>query len=746
MRVYIPRNLLYIFILMCSTWSAIHAEDKFSNSGAGEEVEILLHKMTLEEKIGQLNQYSGSVLVTGEIANGNNREDYYRSGMIGSVLNVLGVEAVRELQQSAVENTRLGIPLIFAFDVIHGYRTIFPIPLAESCSWDLQAIKKSARISAVEASASGINWTFAPMVDITRDPRWGRISEGAGEDPYLGSLIAAARVQGFQGNDLSDISTILACAKHFAAYGAAEAGRDYNTVDMSLQRLHEIYLPPFKAACEAGVATFMNSYNEFNGIPASANKYLLDDILRKRWGFQGFVVSDWGSFRDMVAHGYARDSADAALLALAAGSDMDMESGIYVEHLQSLVEEGRISEEQINRSVRRILIMKHALGLFDDPYRYCDLEREQEKILAADHLTAAREMARKSMVLLKNEDNLLPLSKDIETIAVIGPLADSQEDMLGSWPGAGRAEEVVSLLNGVGEKVSANTTILYCKGCDAETDTLNRIANSVEIAKRSDVVILAIGEPRRRSGEGASRAYLNLPGAQEKLVQAIWETGKPVVLTLFNGRPLVLTGLEQKASAILECWFPGTMGGHAVADILFGDYVPSAKLTTSFPYAVGQLPLYYNHKNTGKPQSGTQLSSKYLDSPNEPLYPFGFGLSYTSFEYGDIILDSDTLTENDTLRASVSVKNTGKYSGEEIVQLYIRDLFASVTRPVKELKGFSRITLNPGESINVSFEITAKELAFYTADGSFKPEEGKFQLFIGTNSMEVKQAEFMYIE
>lgn len=738
---FINTALLLLFLYQITI-----AGSNISEETIDRRVDSLLHLMTLEEKIGQMNQFSGYIVITGPVQESGSRKDYFRRGMVGAMLNVVGVKAIREMQQAAVENTRLGIPLLFGLDVIHGYRTIFPIPLAESCSWDLEAIENSARIAAVEASASGLNWTFAPVVDISRNPRWGRIMEGAGEDPYLASRIAASRVQGFQGTDLTAPNTILACAKHFAAYGAVEAGREYNTVDMSLRRLHEIYLPPFKAAVDAGVATVMNAFNELNGIPASANQYLVETILRDTWGFKGFVFSDWGSYRELITHGVAANKYEAANLAIRAGGDMDMASLCYLEELPKLVADGQIDEHMINTAVHRILRMKFKSGLMDDPFLYCDEEREAEKILNPEHLEAARDMARKSMVLLKNEGNILPLKKDIASIAVIGPLADNQEDLNGPWSAMGKAEDVVSLLNGIGEKVSSGTKILFAEGSGIHEGSSEELEKAIETAMKADIVILAVGEAREMSGEAASRAFLGLPEAQEDLVRAIYKTDKPVVVTLMNGRPLTINWISEHIPAILECWFLGTQAGHAIADVLFGDYNPSGKLTVSFPYAVGQIPIYYNHKNTGRPYNGTRFTSHFIDIPNEPLYPFGHGLSYTTFSYSEIRLDSDALTPGGFITATVTVQNTGDLPGEEVVQMYIRDLVGSVTRPVKELKGFQKIALNPGEKKQVAFRIMEKDLAFYTKDMTYKAEPGEFRIYIGTSSEELKESGFTLLD
>jgi len=712
-----------------------------------EKVEKLLRQMTLEEKVGQLNQYDWNAVRSKTRDALLQRE--IKEGKVGSFLNIDGAKAIKDLQKIAVEQSRLGIPIIFGLDVIHGYKTVFPVPLAEAASWDIEAIEKSARIAAIEASAAGINWTFAPMVDIARDPRWGRIMEGAGEDPYLGSLIAAARVRGFQGANLAQPDTILACAKHYAAYGAAEAGREYNTADMSLIRLWEVYLPPFKAAVDAGVGSVMLGFNELNGIPTSANKYLVTDVLKNKWRFPGFTVSDYGSFSELINHGYAADRAGAAELSINAGGDMDMQSRIYIEYLPGLVRNGRVKEDQINDSVRRILTMKFKLGLFDDPYRYCSEQREKELLLAPDHIKAAREIARKCIVLLKNDGRLLPLKKDIKTIAVIGSLADSKVDILGGWAAQGDREAPVSLLQALKERLGDNTAILYEPGYKQYGYTTDEMIDlAVHAAKQADLTILAIGENGNMSGECASRADIGLPHDQPKLADAIAKLNKPTVVVLMNGRPLTIKAVHDGFPAILETWFLGTQAGPAVTDVLFGDYNPSGKLPVTFPLVLGQVPIYYAQKNTGRPAPPVNPpwgTSKYSDVPNDPLYPFGFGLSYTTFEYSDVNLSADKIKMGQSLQVSTTVKNAGSVAGEEVVQLYIRDLVASVTKPVKELRGFQKISLKPGEAKNVTFTLTTADLAFYDNDMNFKAEPGKFKVFVGADSKAVKEASF-YLE
>lgn len=712
----------------------ISAEDKMIE----KKIDALLKQMTLEEKVGQMNQYSGWVDTTGPNFGDKNIFEEIKKGWVGSVLNITGTENVRMVQQMAVDCTRLHIPLIFGLDVIHGYRTIFPVPLAEACSWDLEAIEQGARIAAVEASSAGVNWTFAPMVDIARDPRWGRIMEGAGEDPYLGSLVAVARVKGFQGNDLSANNTIVACAKHYAAYGAAEGGRDYNTVDISERTLRDVYLRPFKAAAEAGCGTFMNSFNEIGGIPSTGNPHLLRDILKGEWNFRGFVVSDWGSVGEMINHGVAANKADAAALAATAGCDMDMESRCYREELVNLVRQGKVDMKYIDDAVRRILRIKFQLGLFDDPYRYCNPEREKEMILHPDHLKAAKEMAVKSMVLLRNEGNILPLKKSNQTIALIGPLAASKDDMIGGWSALGQGNDAVSLYDGLTAKLGSSAKIIYARGCGVTEENRTGFQEALNAARRADVILLAMGESRNMSGEASSRAYLGLPGVQEELIKEIMKIGKPTVLVLFNGRPLIIPWIAEHVPAILEAWFPGIRGGEAIADILFGDAVPSGKLVTTFPHSLGQIPLYYNHKNTGRPYSPeSYFTSRYLDETNDPLFPFGYGLSYTTFAYSDLRLSDSVMTSSKPLNVTVTVTNTGDFDAEEVVQLYVRDMVGSVTRPVKELKGFKKVMIKKGESLKISFTLTEADLRFYDVNMNYASEPGEFRVFVGGNSRDV---------
>ena len=732
---------LFLLLFAGSVWSAAK-EDRTE-----QRVDSVLRLMTLSEKIGQMNQVSSKEDPTGQLTECSNEEELIRSGQVGSMLNVVGVERTRHLQEIAVNDTRLHIPLIFALDVVHGYKTISPVPLAESCSWDMDLIEKSARVAAEEATASGIQWTFAPMVDIARDPRWGRVMEGSGEDPYLGSAIAKARVRGFQGTDLSAYNTMAACAKHFVGYGAAEGGRYYNTVDISKQRLRELYLPPFSAAADAGVATFMNSFNEVMGVPATGSTYLVRDILKGEWNFPGVVVSDWGSVAELIPHGVAEDKCDAAQLAVTAGCDMDMEGYCYVSSLEKLVREGVVSESLIDDAVRRILRLKFDLGLFDDPYRYCDAEREKAEILSAEHRKVVREMACKSIVLLENREGILPLDNRCKNIGIVGPLADNPDDMLGSWCARGDGKDAIGILQGIKQAVGKGVRIRYAKGCEIEGDDRSGFSEAVQVAENSDVVIVCVGENRFMSGEAASRTRLTLPGVQRELLKAIKETGKPIVLLLSNGRPLVLDWEKENIGTIVECWQLGSEAGNAIADVLFGKYNPSGKLTMSFPYNEGQIPVYYNAKSTGRPYvPNVRYVTRYLDCPNVSLYSFGYGLSYTRFEYGELKLDKDTMFPGEKLRIDVSVANVGNYDGEETVQLYIRDVCSKITRPEKELKGFKKVFLKKGERTDISFELSLADLEYVLADGSRESDPGLFEVFVGGNPDDVKKAEFILVQ
>lgn len=708
-----------------------------------QKVEALLRQMTLEEKIGQLNQYTGDNAATGPITINPNKKAEIKQGLIGSMLNILGTKYTRQYQELAMQS-RLKIPLLFGQDVIHGYKTTFPIPLAEAASWDLEAMELSARIAAIETAAAGIHWTFAPMVDISRDPRWGRVMEGAGEDTYLGSKIAYARVKGFQGN-LGDVTSVMACVKHFAAYGAAVGGRDYNSVDMSDRMLWETYLPPFKAALDAGAATFMNSFNDLNGIPATGNAYLQRDILKGKWNFKGFVVSDWGSIGEMVNHGYAKDNKEAALAAITAGSDMDMESNAYRYHLAQLVKEKKVSMALIDDAVKRILRKKFELGLFDDPFKFNNEEREQKALNNPEHRKVARAMAAKSIVLLKNEKGILPLSKSTKTIAFIGPLVKEYKQNMGFWsvelPELDYTKEIVSQWDGLQNKVGKETQLLYAKGCDIEGDNTKGFAEAIAVANQADVVILSIGERRDQSGEAKSRSNLRLPGVQEELVKAIQATGKPVVVLINAGRPLIFNWTADQVPAILYTWWLGSEAGNAIADVLFGDYNPSGKLPMSFPREEGQIPIYYNHFNTGRPapnETATNYVSAYIDLKNSPKFPFGYGLSYTTFKYSDLQLSKKVMKKNETITVSFTLTNTGKFDGEEVVQLYLKDQVGSVVRPVKELRDFQKVFLKAGASQKITFTVDKEKLAFYNAKLEWAPEPGAFEVQLGASSADIR--------
>ena len=717
-----------------------------------KRIDALLAQMTVEEKVGQLHQLSNTFDTTGPVPEKPDelaRYEQIRTGRTGSALNVGGAASVRRIQQLAVEGSRLHIPMIFGYDVIHGYRTIFPVPLAEAASWDLDAITLSARIAATEAAASGVDWTFAPMVDIARDARWGRIMEGAGEDPYLGSAIAVARVRGFQGPDLRATDAVAACLKHFAAYGFAEAGRDYNTADISESTLQNVVLPPFRAAIAAGAATVMSSFNDIGGQPAVANTRLQRDILKGEWGFPGFIVSDWGAIRESVAHGTSADLKDAARLALTSGNDMDMESAAYANHLAALVTAGTVPTATLDEAVRRILRVKFALGLFDDPYRRCNPEREKRVIEDPAHLAAARDVARKSIVLLKNSGALLPLDPKIRRIAVIGWLAGDKDTPLGNWRGQGQPDSAVSLLEGIRAAVGPRTVVDYAEGAevtigdrhafmDSQYNTTDRsgFRAAVVAARRADVVILALGEDAWQTGEGRSQTDIGLKGLQHELFAAVIAANPHTIVVLMNGRPLVLGPVAEKAPAILEAWHAGSQAGHAIADVLFGRYNPSGKLPASFPRTVGQCPIYYAHKSTGRPVpgDGRVFWSHYSDTPNTPLYPFGFGLSYTTFKISAPRLSATAIGPRDTLQVATTVTNTGTRAGAEVVQLYTRDVVGSETRPVRELKGFRKIELQPGESREVIFPITSADLAYFTPRGIWEAEPGEFQVFVGDSS------------
>lgn len=718
-----------------------------------QKVNALLKKMTIEEKIGQLNQYTGDNSATGPITINPNKQAEIKAGLIGSMLNIIGTKYTRQYQELAMQS-RLKIPLLFGQDVIHGYKTTFPIPLAEAASWDLAAIELAARVAATEAAASGIHWTFAPMVDIGRDPRWGRVMEGAGEDTYLGSKIAYARVKGFQGNKLGDLNSVMACVKHFAAYGAGVGGRDYNSVDMSERMLLETYLPPFKAALDAGAATFMNSFNDLNGIPATANTHLQRDILKGKWNFQGFVVSDWGSIGEMVAHGYSKDLKEAAYSAITAGSDMDMESNAYRYNLAELVKEGRVSIDLIDDAVKRILRKKFELGLFDDPYRYSDEKRAEKALSNPENRKAALEVAEKSIVLLKNENQTLPLSKNVKTIAFIGPMVKEYKANMGFWsvelPEVNYDKWVVSQWDGLKNKVGKNTTLLYAKGCEVDGDNKDGFAEAVATAKQAEVVILSIGERRDMSGEAKSRSNLGLPGVQEDLVKAIQATGKPVVVLINAGRPLIFNWTADNVPAIVYTWWLGTEAGNAIANVLFGDYNPSGKLPMTFPREVGQVPIYYNHFSTGRPakdEDSKNYVSAYIDLKNSPKFPFGYGLSYTKFDYSGLKLSATKIKSNENIKVSFQLSNVGKVAGEEVVQLYLKDKFGSVVRPVLELRDFQKVKLNAGESKTIEFIIDKEKLSFYNNKLEWVAEPGDFEVMIGASSAAIKlKADFELVQ
>lgn len=764
---------IFIFSLMTLLVVSCNSEKNNSKTTSNEnpyqeKVDSILSLMTLEEKLGQLNLPSAGQFTTGQATN-SDIGGKIEKGLVGGLFNIKSVASIKDIQKIAMEKSRLKIPLTFGMDVIHGYQTTFPIPLGLSCSWDMEMIEKTARIAAIEASADGINWTFSPMVDISRDPRWGRVSEGSGEDVYLGSQIAIAMVNGYQGDDLKDNKTIMSCVKHFALYGATEAGRDYNTVDMSRIRMYNEYLPPYKAAIDAGVGSVMASFNEIDGIPATGNKWLLTDLLRHEWNFNGFVLTDYTGIQEMTPHGVG-DLQQVSAMALKAGTDMDMVSEGFLNTLKQSLEEGKVSMSDIDIAVKRILTAKYQLGLFDDPYKYCDENRAKTEIFTEENRAFARQVAAQSMVLLKNDNKVLPLKKTSK-IAVVGPLAHNKKNMAGTWSVATPQDQSISVLEGIKDVAGKNATILYAKGSnlsydeyfekivtmfgkeiprDGRTDEQLR-QEALEIAAKSDVIIAAIGESSEMSGESSSRSDISIPQSQKDLLNALVKTGKPVVVVLFNGRPLTITEESETATAILDVWFSGTESGHAIADVLFGDVNPSGKLTSTFPRNVGQIPIYYNHKNTGRPLDNTEgkfvkFLSNYIDVPNEPLYPFGFGLSYTTFEYGNLNLSTNELNPNGSIEVSVDVTNSGDYDGKEVVQLYIRDLVGSVTRPVKELKGFQKVEIKKGETKTITFKLTVEDLKFYNYDLDFVAEPGDFEVFVGTNSDAPLKSQFKLVE
>lgn len=732
-----------------------------------QKAESLLSEMTLHEKLGQLNLPAAGDIITGQ-AESSNIAEKIREGKVGGLFNLKGAEKIREVQRIAVEESRLKIPLLFGMDVIHGYETLFPIPLGLSCSWDMELVEKSARLAAIEASADGINWTFSPMVDVSRDPRWGRVSEGNGEDPYLGAQIAKAMIKGYQGDDLTLNNTIMACVKHFALYGAPDAGRDYNTVDMSRQRMFNEYMLPYQAAVEAGVGSVMTSFNDIDGIPASGNKWLMTDLLRDQWGFNGFVVTDYTAINEMIDHGMG-DLKAASAMALNAGVDMDMVGEGFLTTLEKSLDEGMFSEKQIDEAVKRILIAKLKLGLFDDPYRYADLERSKSDVFSAENRKMARDAAAQTFVLLKNEGDILPIKKQ-GTIALVGPMADNRENMAGTWSVAGRFEESVSLKDGLEKAVGDGAKIVYARGANITADSLlesrvsifgkptyrdNRpsqvlIQEALNVARNADVIVAAMGESAEMTGEASSRSDIEIPENQRELLQALLNTGKPVVMVLFTGRPLAMTWENEHVPSILNVWFAGSEAGDAIADVLFGEVNPSGKLTATFPQNVGQVPIFYNHKSTGRPlpegQWFQKFRSNYLDVSNDPLYPFGFGLSYTQFTYGDLKLNKNSLQGDEVLNVSIELTNSGDVDGAEVVQLYIRDLVGSITRPVKELKGFQKVFLKAGESKTVTFEITTQDLSFYNYNIEFVWEPGEFEIMVGGNSRDVVRGKVNWVK
>lgn len=754
-----------ISILMAAIFAAVYlqAQPLPQEVKMKQFIDELMSKMTLEEKIGQLNLPGAGDFTTGQTASTDIGKKIIE-GKVGGLFNISTAAKIRSVQQVAVEKSRLKIPLIFGMDVIHGYKSVFPIPLGLSCSWDMELIEQSARIAAQEASADGICWTFSPMVDLSRDPRWGRIAEGGGEDPYLGGEIARAMVRGYQGNDLTANNTILACVKHFALYGASEAGRDYNTVDMSRHRMYNEYFLPYKAAVEEGTGSVMASFNEVDGIPATGNKWLMDDVLRKQWGFGGFIVTDYTGINEMIDHGMG-DLQTVSALALEAGMDMDMVGEGFLNTLHKSVNEGKITTAQIDAACRRILEAKYKLGLFDDPYRYCDPQRAATEVYTDANRKIARQTAAESFVLLKNEGNILPLKKNAK-IALVGPLADDRLNMCGTWTVAGEFEKAISVHDGIKMVTGKPENIIVAKGSNIVSDSLLEtrigmfgkatgwdsrpadvmIAEAVKAAEKSDVVIAVLGEASESSGESSSLTNIEIPQNQRDLMQALLNTGKPVVMVLLTGRPLALKWENDNVPAILNMWFGGSEAGAAVADVIFGDVVPSGKLTTSFPLNTGQIPIYYNHKNTGRPLADGQWFSKfrsnYLDVPNEPLYPFGYGLSYTTFTYSDISLSKNTMKPGENIEVKVKVSNTGKYDGKEVVQLYIRDMVGTTTRPVKELKKFEKVMIKKGETREITFKITEEDLKFYNYNLDFVAEPGDFKVFVGGNSRDVKEASF----
>lgn len=758
-------TFISLLLFVNTTYSS--AQSHLINTEIELRIDSLLQIMTTYEKVGQLNQHSGSWDITGpmpEEGHSKKRYDLVKNGGVGSMLNVVGAERTYAAQKLAVEGSRLGIPLLFGYDVIHGFKTMFPIPLGETASWDLDAMEISARVAAIEAAAAGLHWTFAPMIDIGRDARWGRVMEGAGEDPYLTSLAGVARIKGFQTDDLSKINTIAATAKHFAGYGFAEAGREYNTVEINRNTLLNVVLPPFKAASDAGVASFMNAFNDILGIPATASSYLQRDILKEEWGFNGLVVSDWGSIKEFITHGYAKDLKSSAKIALQTGNDIDMESDAYQNHMVELVENGTVDESLLDDAVRRVLRIKFLLGLFDDPYKYSDIQREKEMIYTKEHRQIARDVAKKSIVLLENKNNLLPLDKKTKKIAVIGSLAADKDSPLGSWRARAEANSAVSLLEGIQNAVSRRTKVEFAQGyvlaegrrafvheLTFAQDNGDGFEEAISKAKNADVVVMAVGEEGFQSGEARSQVNIDLIGRQLELLQKVYEVNQNIVVVLMNGRPIAEPWLYENIPAILEAWHLGSEAGNAIADVLFGDYNPAGKLPVSIPRSVGQAPIYYNKKSTGRPgqdagDASVVFWSHYTDSPNSPQYPFGYGLSYTSFRYDEPQLSAATMRQDETVELSVTVTNTGKVSGEEVVQFYIHDHFATTIRPIKELKGFKKVSLQPNQSETVVFTISEETLAFFGADEKFKAEPGTFTFMVGTDSANLQSVEFELLD
>jgi len=766
MKKYSSLLKIALFLVLTLPFCRVAGQSKTDPVKMKAFVDNLMSKMTTDEKIGQLNLVTMGHAITGSVVN-NGVQERVKKGEIGGVFGVYGTDEVSKIQDLAVKESRLHIPLIFGLDVIHGHRTIFPIPLGVSATWDMGLIEQSARIAAKEATAEGLNWVFSPMVDIARDARWGRISEGGGEDPWLGSQIAKAMVRGYQGSSMTNSDAVMACVKHFALYGGAEAGREYNTVDMSLIKMYQDYLPPYKAALDAGAGSFMSSFNTINGTPATANKWLLTDLLRKQWGFKGFVVSDYTSLNEVTNHGLG-DLQTVSALALKAGLDMDMVGEGFLTTLKKSLKEGKVTQQEIDQACRRVLEAKYKLGLFNNPNKSIDPQRESRDVLTAENRAFARKIAAHSFVLLKNANQTLPLKKS-GTIALVGPLADNHSEMLGTWVIAGDPNKSVSVMEGVKNVAGNDVSILYAKGSNITDDSLlsvrafpfgirevkdkrspqEMIDEAVETAKKADVVVAVVGESANMSGEASSRSDINIPESQRDLLKALAKTGKPLVIVLFNGRPLTLPWEDKNASAILDAWAPGTEAGNAIADVLFGNYNPAGKITATFPRSVGQIPIYYNHKNTGRPYNGeafAKFKSDYLDISNDPLYPFGYGLSYTTFKYGDVKLDKTSLKGNETLKASVTVTNTGKYAGEEVVQLYVSDPVASISRSVKELKNYQKISLQPGESKEVVFNITTDDLKFYNDRLQYDWEPGQFIIQIGTNSADTHNAAVKWLK